>query len=105
MFDNGTPLLLIAIFMDSFVTHACEQVLRFTQVDKWDDLSEELKVQVGFNMGVVAHGLELSKEDGYQALANVRQGLVPMQTFRKHIQSLVTSHAVTVDETNIARPF
>jgi len=29
---------------EDFIIHACEQVLRFTKVDKWDDLSEERKV-------------------------------------------------------------
>lgn len=91
--------------MDSFVIHACEQVLRFTQVNKWNDLSEELKVQLSFNMGVMSHGLELTKEDGFQALSNVRQEIISMPVFRGHIKSLVTSHRVKVNETNIARPF
>jgi len=39
--------------MDDFIIHGCEQVLRFTQVEHWDDLSEELKVQLGFNMGLL----------------------------------------------------
>lgn len=91
--------------MNNFVIHACEQVLRFTQIDKWDDLSEELKVQLGFNMGVVALGLSLTKEDGFQALANARSGLVSMQEFREHLKRLISSHRIEVDETNIARPF
>ena len=91
--------------MDSFVMHACEQVLRFTQVDQWNDLSEEIKVQLGFNMGAMAHGLVLTKEDGFLALSNVRQGVVSMQAFREHVQSLVAFHGVLVDEANIARPF
>ena len=91
--------------MNEFISHACEQVLRFTQVDKWDDLSEELKVQLGFNMGAMALGLSLTKEDGFQALANARQGLVSMQAFREHLSSLVISHEVEVDEAKIARPF
>ena len=36
---------------EEFTKHACEQVLCFTQVEKWNDLSEKLKVQLGFNMG------------------------------------------------------
>ena len=44
---------------ENFTIHACEQALRFTRVDKWDDLSEEVKVQLGFNMGAMALGLEL----------------------------------------------
>jgi hypothetical protein len=91
--------------MNSFLIHACEQVLRFTQVDKWNDLSEELKVQLGFNMGVMALGLELTKEDGFMALSNARQEIISMLEFRKHVKSLVTSHGVRVNETNIARPF
>lgn len=93
------------LIMDSFVIHACEQVLRFTQVDKWNDLSEELKVQLGFNMGIMAHGLGLTKEDGFQALSNVRQEIISMQVFREYIKSLLISHGVKVDEVNIARSF
>jgi hypothetical protein len=60
---------------EEFVKHACEQVLRFTQVKTWDDLSEELKVRLGFNMGAMALGLGLSKEDGFLALSNARREL------------------------------
>lgn len=91
--------------MDDFIKHACEQVLRFTQVDKWNDLSEEIKVQLGFNMGAMAHGLGLSKEDGFLALSNARQEAISMQAFREHIKSLVASHGIEIDESNIARPF
>lgn len=88
-----------------FIAHACEQVLRFTQVEKWDDLSEELKVQLGFNMGAMALGLSLTKEDGFLALSNARQGNVSMQAFREHLKILVTSHKIEVDEAKISRPF
>lgn len=91
--------------MDSFVIHACEQVLRFTTVDTWDDLSEERKVQLGFNMGVVAHGLELSKEDGFQVFSNAREGVISMSEFHEHIKSLVDIHNIPVEESNISRPF
>ncbi|TAK57003.1 hypothetical protein EPO17_03170, partial [Patescibacteria group bacterium] len=80
--------------MDDFIIHGCEQVLRFTRVERWDDLSEALKVQLGFNMGVIALGLKLSKAEGFQALADVREGKISMQAFRNHVQSLVTSHQV-----------
>jgi len=90
---------------EEFVAHACEQVLRFTQAEKWDDLSEELKVQLGFNMGAMALGLSLAKEDGFLALSNARQGNVSMQAFREHLKALVTSHKIEVDEAKIARPF
>ena len=91
--------------MDEFTIHACEQGLRFTQVEKWDDLSEERKVQLGFNMGVMSHGLALTKEDGYQWLANAREGTVTMQEYRTHLESLVTKYAVPVEEENITRLF
>ncbi len=90
---------------EEFVTHACEQVLRFTQVEKWDDLSEEVKVQLGFNMGAMALGLSLTKEDGFLALSNARQGNVSMQAFREHVKTVVASHQIEVDEAKIARPF
>jgi hypothetical protein len=91
--------------MIKFVTHACEQVLRFTQVDKWDNLSEEVKVQLGFNMGVVALGLNLTKEEGFLVLANARQGIISMQEFREHMKALVDSHKIQVDKAQIARKF
>jgi hypothetical protein len=91
--------------MDDFVIHGCEQVLRFTRAGQWDDLSEERKVQLGFNMGVVALGLNLSKSDGYQPLADVREGKISMQDFRNHLRLLVASREVPVDEVNISRPF
>ena len=90
---------------EEFVTHACEQVLRFTRVENWDGLSEELKVQLGFNMGVVALGLNLTKEDGFLALSNARQGIVTMQAFREHLNSVIASHKIRVDETKVAKPF
>ena len=91
--------------MEDFVIHACEQVLRFTQVKSWDDLSEALKIQLGFNMGVVSLGLKLTKADGFQALADASEGKVSMQDFRNHLESLITSHQIKVDEAKIARPF
>lgn len=90
---------------EEFTTHACEQVLRFTGVSKWDDLSEELKVQLGFNMGAMALGLNLSKEDGFLALSNARQGRISMGEFREHVMSVVLSHKIVVDEAKVARPF
>jgi len=91
--------------MIKFLTHACEQVLRFTQVDKWDNLSEEIKVQLGFNIGVMALGLSLTKEEGFQVLTNARQGIISMQAFQEHMRKLVGSHKIQVDEAQIARKF
>jgi hypothetical protein len=90
---------------EEFVTHACEQVLRFTRVEKWDDLPEERKVQLGFNMGVMALGLNLKKEDSFLVLSNARQGDVSMQKFREHLRTLVALHKIEVDEAKIARSF
>lgn len=88
-----------------FVIHACEQVLRFSKVEKWNDLSEERKVQLGFNMGVVALGLNLTKQEGFQSLSDARSGLVSMQEFRECMKSLIISHEIVVDEANVAKPF
>ena len=90
---------------ENFIIHACEQVLRFTQVEKWDDLSEELKVQLGFNMGAVALGLNLSKEDGFLALHSAHQEHMSMADFRKHLKLVITSHGMLVSGENIARTF
>lgn len=91
--------------MEEFVTHSCEQVLRFTRVEYWNDLSEERKIQLGFNMGVVALGLKLSKEDSFQAFINAKEGKITMSEFRNHLQSIINLHQVKVDEGRIARPF
>lgn len=91
--------------MDEFVTHGCEQVLRFSRVERWDDLSEERKVQLGFNLGVVALGLKLTKAESFDALTAAREGRLPMPAFRSHLRSLITTHQVGVDEAKIARPF
>jgi hypothetical protein len=88
-----------------FIKHACEQVLRFTRADKWDDLSEAVKVQLGFNMGAMALGLSLPKEDGFLALANAREGKTTMAAFRQHLQSVIKAHNIAVDPAQIARPF
>lgn len=93
------------ITMDEFLIHACEQVLRFTQIEHWGDLSEERKVQLGFNMGVVALGLKLTKDEGYKALADAREGKISMVSFRSHLKSLISLHQVKVDEANVARSF
>lgn len=89
----------------NFLTHSCEQVLRFSQVEHWDDLSEERKVQLGFNMGVVALGLDLTKEESFQALSNAREGQISMYELREHLRSIITLHQINVDEAKIARPF
>ena len=90
---------------EEFIKHACEQVLRFTKVNVWDNLSEEIKVQLGFNMGVIALGLGLSKEDGFLALSNARSGITSMQIFHEHLLSIIKSHNIVVDEDKVARPF
>ena len=91
--------------MEDFTIHACEQVLRFTRVDKWDDLSEEIKVQLGFNMGAMSLSLNLSKEDGFLSLSNARLGLISMPAFHEHLKSIVSSHNIEVNKNNIARAF
>jgi len=90
---------------EEFTKHACEQVLRFTQVKKWDDLSEELKVQLGFNVGAMALGLNLSKEDGFLALSNARKEIISMGEFHKHVRTIILSYKIVVDEEKISRPF
>ena len=90
---------------EEFTKHACEQVLRFTQVKKWDDLSEERKVQLGFNMGAMALGLNLSKEEGFMVLSNARDGSISMEKFHKHIRAIILSHKISIDEERVARAF
>lgn len=90
---------------EEFIVHACEQVLRFSRVERWSELGEELKVQLGFNMGAMALGLGLSKDNGFLALANARLGVISMNEFHQHIRRLVSENGVVVDDQKIARPF
>lgn len=93
--------------MDSkqFTAHACEQVLRFTNVNDWNDLPEKIKVQLAFNMGVVALGLGLTKEDGYMAMANTCDGSISVQDLHEHMRLLVKKHSIEISEENVTRPF
>jgi hypothetical protein len=88
-----------------FIVHACEQVLRFTQVNKWDDLSEEVKVQLGFNMGVIALGLNLNKEEGYLSLSNARKGNISMREFHEHLLTIINFHKIIIDKAKVDKPF
>lgn len=91
--------------MKDFIIHACEQSLRFSTDSKWEDLSDKLKTQFSFNVGVMALGLDLSKEEGYQYLADVCQGKSLMSEFHDHVRSLLASRGIEVNEENIKRPF
>lgn len=91
--------------MDNFIIHACEQSLRFSADSKWENLSDKLRMQFSFNVGVMALGLDLSKEEGYQYLANVCQGKSLMREFHNHVRSLLASRGIEVNEENIKRPF
>ena len=62
-------------------------------------------MQLGFNMGVMSHGLLLAKEDGFQFLTDAREGAITMQVFREHVLSLVQTRSVDVKEENVAKPF
>lgn len=95
----------MALTKEEFIKHACEQVLRFTQVNKWNDLSEELKVQLGFNMGAMAMGLNLSKDEGFLALSNARNGNISMAKFHERVKSIILSHKIVVDGAKVAKPF
>ena len=89
--------------MNDFVIHACEQVLRFTKVEHWNDLSEERKVQLAFNMGVFSLGLGLSKEEGYDSVAGTAKGNMSIQELHEHLRALVISHSVAIKEENVAK--
>ena len=79
---------------DNFIKHACEQVLRFTQIEKWNYLPEELKVQLSFNMGALALGLSLSKDKGFLALSDACKEKISMQEFHKHIRGINVSYNI-----------
>ncbi len=91
--------------MNDFVIHACEQVLRFTTVHDWNDLNEERKVQLSFNMGVMALGLNLTKKEGYDSLASTAKGGMTVQQLHQHLRLLIASHQVAIQEENITKPF
>lgn len=79
--------------------------MRFTTVNKWEDLSDKLKMQLSFNVGVMALGLDLSKDEGYQSLADVCLGKSSMKEFHNHVKSLLESKKIEVNEENLKRPF
>jgi len=56
-------------------------------------------------MGVVALGLDLSKEDSFLPLTGVREGSMPIQEFHKKMRGLISSQNIPVLEANINRPF
>lgn len=89
--------------MNDFVIHACEQVLRFTSVDSWNDLTEERKVQLSFNMGVVALGLNLTKEEGYDYVAGACSGAVLIKEVHEHIKAILESRSIEVSEKNVLK--
>ena len=91
--------------MNDFAIHACEQVLRFTTVETWDELPDKIKTQLAFNMGVFALGLRVSKEDGYQMPQNAREGIIPMSEFHDHLRSIINTHKVSIKEENITKQF
>ena len=90
--------------MNEFVIHACEQVLRFTSVSDWGDLSEERKVQLAFNVGVASLGLNLTKAAGYDALARVQRDEAPIHELHQHFEQLIATHQVPVKEAQIQKP-
>ena len=90
--------------MKDFIIHACEQSLRFSSGSKWEDLSDASRMQFSFNVGALALGLDLSKEEGYQHLADVCQGKTTMSEFHDHVRSLLTHRGIMVNEENIKRP-
>jgi hypothetical protein len=91
--------------MNNFVIHACEQVLRFTSIDKWDDLTEERKLQFSFNVGVMALGLNLTKEESYQLIIDTSQETLSTQELHKHFRTLIISNKVNINEENVIKPF
>lgn len=91
--------------MDELLIHSCEQVLRFSRAQRWDDLSEERKVQLGYNMGAMAHALKLPKMDSFDSLTAAREGKMTMPEFHQHLRELVAKHQVTIDEAKVGRPF
>jgi hypothetical protein len=90
---------------DDFLVHSAEQVLRFTRVAAWDDLSEERKVQLGFNLGALVKGLGLSKADGYDVMTQARLGQLPMAQMRAHFADIIARRGLAVQEEKILRDF
>jgi hypothetical protein len=90
---------------DPFIVHSAEQVLRFTRANHWDDLSEARKVQLGFNMGVFALGLGLSKEESFIMLTHAHEGRITMDKFHEHLLEIIDSKGIVVDHGRVLRPF
>jgi hypothetical protein len=91
--------------MKDFIIHPCEQSLGFSTYSNWADFSDKLKMQFSFNVGVMALGLDLPKEEGYQYLNSVCQGTISMAEFHSHVRSLIAKQGIVVNEENIKMPF
>ena len=91
--------------MNDFTIHGCEQVLRFSSIENWDDSSEALKVQLSFNMGIMALGLNLSKEEGYLNLVALREGEISTEDFHQKMRTTISEKNIPVNEENINKPF
>jgi hypothetical protein len=89
---------------NEFVTHACEQVLRFTTLTKWDDLTEARKVQLAFNLGVASLGLDINKETGYDYLTRAQRSEITMTEFHQHTRALVAEKQVAITEASVSKP-
>jgi hypothetical protein len=92
-------------YNSDFITHGCEQVLRFTRVGCWDELCDERKIQLAFNFGVAALGLNLNKIQGYDRLSGLTSGNISMSDFHNIMRELYLSLEVNMVESNIIKPF
>ncbi len=81
------------------------QVLRFSTATSWSELSDERRTQLAFNAGVMALGLGLSKEEGYDVLAAVCQGKRPLAELHAHVRGLMAERGMVIDEAHVCKPF
>lgn len=56
----------------TFRNHSATQVVRFTK--RWDDLDEQRKLQLAFNMGALSMSDDIRKEESYDVLMKLHDG-------------------------------
>lgn len=82
---------------EEFTKHACMKIIELSNTESWDDFSEKVKVQMGFNMGAVSLSLDLAKENGFLNLESVRKGDITMDEFKNRMIDIFTFYNIELE--------
>lgn len=91
--------------MKDLTIHSCEQALRFSSAPSWEALSEKIRMQFSFNVGLMSMGLDIPKEDGYDELKKLCLGEITMADYHAHVRGIVEKYEVPINEEKLQKPF